>query len=125
MRSAPPHTSAPPLLWHHQGSAARQPACAAPGQRALPHLPPATRPPRQVRARVDARFALDPTSVPASEGERSTLKGVLQTALSVRPSLLEAVYGLDCVLPGTEGAVRLALWVSPKRREAMAELRLF
>lgn len=78
-----------------------------------------------VRARVDARFALDPTSVPASEGERSTLKGVLQTALSVRPSLLEAVYGLDCVLPGTEGAVRLALWVSPKRREAMAELRLF
>ncbi len=74
---------------------------------------------------MDARFALDPTSVPASEGERSTLKGVLQTALSVRPSLLEAVYGVDCVLPGTEGAVRLALWVSPKRREAMAELRLF
>ncbi|PSC71107.1 rRNA-processing EFG1 [Micractinium conductrix] len=61
-----------------------------------------------VRARVDARFALDPTSVPASEGERSTLKGVLQTALSVRPSLLEASYGFDCVLPGTEGAARLA-----------------
>jgi len=78
-----------------------------------------------VRARVDARFALDPTSVPASEGERSTLKGVLQTALSVRPSLLDAVYGFDCVLPGTEGAARLAVWVSPKRRECMAELRLF
>ncbi|KAL4452107.1 hypothetical protein ABPG75_007769 [Micractinium tetrahymenae] len=78
-----------------------------------------------VRARLDARFALDPTSMPASEGERSTLKGVLQTALSVRPSLLEAVYGLDCVLPGTEGAARLAIWVSPKRREVMAELRLF
>ncbi len=74
---------------------------------------------------MDARFALDPTSVPASEGERSTVKGVLQTALSVRPSLLETVYGCDCVLPGTQGAARLALWYSPKRRECMAELRLF
>ena len=79
----------------------------------------------QLRARVDARFALDPTSVPVSEGERSTLKGVLQTALSVRPSLLETVYGCDVVLPGTEGAARLAVWYSPKRRECMAELRLF
>ena len=78
-----------------------------------------------MRARVDARFALDPTSVPASEGERSTLKGVLQTALSVRPSLLETVYGCDCVLPSTEGAARLAIWFSPKRRECMAELRFF
>ncbi|PRW57399.1 TRIGALACTOSYLDIACYLGLYCEROL chloroplastic [Chlorella sorokiniana] len=78
-----------------------------------------------VRARVDARFALDPTSIPASEGERSTVKGVLQTALSMRPSLLETVYGFDVVLPGTEGAARLAVWCSPKRRECMAELRLF
>lgn len=63
--------------------------------------------------------------MPAHRGERSTMKGLAQTALSVRPSLLEAVYGCDCVLPGTEGAARLAVWVSPKRREAMAELRLF
>lgn len=81
--------------------------------------------PLQVRARVDARFALDPTSIPASEGERSTVKGVLQTVLSMRPSLLETVYGFDVVLPGTEGAARLAVWCSPKRRECMAELRLF
>ncbi len=78
-----------------------------------------------VRARADFRFALDPTNVPQDQGERSTLKGLAQTALSVRPSLLEAVYGFDMVLPGTEGAGRVALWWSPKRREAMAELRLF
>lgn len=78
-----------------------------------------------VRARADFRFALDPTNVPQDQGERSTLKGLTQTALSVRPSLLEAVYGADVVLPGTEGAARLAVWWSPKRKEAMAELRLF
>lgn len=78
-----------------------------------------------VRARADFRFALDPTNVPQDQGERSTLKGLTQTALSVRPSLLEAVYGADMVLPGTEGAARVAVWWSPKRREAMAELRLF
>lgn len=74
---------------------------------------------------MDARFALDPTSVPDSEGERSTLKGVLQTALSVRPSMLDSAYGFDAILPGTEGAARIAVWWSPKRRECMAELRLF
>ncbi|KAH7622361.1 hypothetical protein NADE_004948 [Nannochloris sp. 'desiccata'] len=77
------------------------------------------------RARADFRFALDPTNVPQDQGERSTLKGLALTALSVRPSLLETVYGGDVVLPGTEGAARLAFWWSPKRREAMAELRLF
>lgn len=78
-----------------------------------------------VRARADFRFALDPSHVPLDQGERSTLKGLAQTALSVRPSLLEAVYGADVVLPGTEGAARMVVWYSPKRREAMAELRLF
>jgi hypothetical protein len=78
-----------------------------------------------LRARADFRFALDPTNVPQDQGERSTVKGLAQTALSVRPSLLEAVYGADVVLPGTEGAARLAVWWAPKRREAMAELRLF
>jgi len=77
------------------------------------------------RVRTDFRFALDPTNVPQDQGERSTLKGLAQTALSVRPSLLETVYGGDVGLPGTEGAARLAFWWSPKRREAMAELRLF
>jgi hypothetical protein len=78
-----------------------------------------------LRVRADFRFALDPTNVPQDQGERSTLKGLAQTALSVRPSLLETVYGGDVVLPGSEGAARLAFWWSPKRREAMAELRLF
>ena len=95
----------------------------------LPPTPPPPPPPHapalQVRARLDARFALDPTNVPANERERSTLKGLAQTALSVRPGLLEAVVGCDVVLPGTEGVGRLAVWYSPKRREAMAELRLF
>lgn len=78
-----------------------------------------------VRARCDLRFALDPTNVPEDEGQRSTLRGLAQTALSVRPCLLETVWGLDSVLPGTGGGARVAVWLAPKRREAMAELRLF
>jgi hypothetical protein len=78
-----------------------------------------------VRARCDLRFALDPTNVPEDEGQRSTLRGLAQTALSVRPCLLETVWGLDSVLPGTGGGARVAVWWAPKRREAMAELRLF
>jgi hypothetical protein len=78
-----------------------------------------------VRARADFRFALDPTNVPQDQGERSTLKGIAQTALSVRPSLLESVYGGDILIPGTEGVARLALWWAPKRKEGMIELRLF
>eukprot|EP00887_Chlorella_sp_A99_P007649 scaffold20.g7649.t1 len=80
-----------------------------------------------LRGRVDMRFALDPTNLPLDRGERSTMKGLVQTALSVRPSLLETVVGLDCVLPGTEGGARLAPDLDPKlraRQEAkLAELR--
>jgi hypothetical protein len=43
----------------------------------------------------------------------------------MRPSLLDAVYGLDVVLPGSEGIARLAAWYAPQRGEAMVELRLF
>lgn len=78
-----------------------------------------------IRARADFRFALDPTNVPQNQGERSTLKGIAQTALSIRPSKLESMFGMDVILPGTEGAARVALWWSPKRKEGMAELRLF
>lgn len=78
-----------------------------------------------VRAHCDLRFALDPTNVPEDEGQRSTLRGIAQTAVSVRPCLLETVWGLDSVLPGTGGGARVALWYAPKRKEAMAELRLF
>jgi len=78
-----------------------------------------------IRARADLRFALDPQNTPQNPGERRTLKGIAQTALSVRPSLLESIYGADMVIPGTGGGARVAIWWSPKRREGMAELRLF
>lgn len=35
----------------------------------------------QLRARADFRFALDPTNMPQNAGERSTIKGLAQTAL--------------------------------------------
>jgi len=78
-----------------------------------------------VRVKADFRFALDPTNVPQNQGDRSTLKGIAQTALSVRPSLLESVFGGDVLVPGTEGAARLGVWWAPKRKEGMIELRLF
>ncbi|KAL6779624.1 hypothetical protein ACKKBG_A13060 [Auxenochlorella protothecoides x Auxenochlorella symbiontica] len=78
-----------------------------------------------LRARCDLRFALDPTYVPADEGERSTVHGLVATALSVRASRLETVVGADCVLPGSGGAARLVVWYSPQRREGMAEVHLF
>lgn len=78
-----------------------------------------------VRVKADFRFALDPMNIPQNQGERSTLKGIAQTALSVRPSLLESMFGGDLLIPGTEGAARLGAWWSPKRKEGMIELRLF
>lgn len=78
-----------------------------------------------VRGRADFRFALDPTNTPQNQGERSTLKGIAQTAMSMRPCLLESMFGGDVLLPGTEGAARLAIWWAPKRKEGMIELRLF
>ncbi|KAI8105076.1 hypothetical protein M9435_000248 [Picochlorum sp. BPE23] len=78
-----------------------------------------------VRGRADFRFALDPTNTPQNQGERSTLKGIAQTAMSMRPCLLESMFGGDVLLPGTEGAARLAIWYAPKRKEGMIELRLF
>lgn len=43
----------------------------------------------------------------------------------MRPSLLDACYGLDLALPGTAGVGRLVAWYSPGRGEGMVELRLF
>jgi len=78
-----------------------------------------------VRAKADFRFALDPTNVPQNQGDSRTLKGIAQTALSIRPSLLESMFGGDIIIPGTEGAARVSCFWSPKRREGMVELRLF
>ncbi|GBG69050.1 hypothetical protein CBR_g3748 [Chara braunii] len=57
-----------------------------------------------VRARVDARFGLDPVRVG-------------------RARMLEATYGVDVAL-ASMGAAKLVIWYSPTRREGMAELRL-
>ncbi len=43
----------------------------------------------------------------------------------MRPSLLDATYGLDLVIPGSQGAGRVVAWWAPRRGEAMLELRLF
>ena len=101
------------------------------------------------------------------EGRRGW-KSIGSAAASVRPSLLEAVYGADMVIPGalllgslnscivtamlwssvtllimhyrpqpqrdtgmiclcagSQGVARAAVWVSPVRREAMAQIKLF
>ena len=78
-----------------------------------------------LRAKADFRFALDPTNVPMNQGDSRTLKGIAQTALSIRPCLLESVFGGDILIPGTEGAARISCFWAPKKGEGMVELRLF
>lgn len=78
-----------------------------------------------LRAKADFRFALDPTNVPQNQGDSRTLKGIAQTALSIRPCLLESVFGGDVLIPGTEGAARISCFWAPKKGEGMVELRLF
>ncbi|KAL6758991.1 hypothetical protein V8C86DRAFT_1387143 [Haematococcus lacustris] len=43
----------------------------------------------------------------------------------MRPSLLDAAYGLDLTIPGSQGLGRLVAWWAPRRGEAMVELCLF
>jgi hypothetical protein len=43
---------------------------------------------------------------------------------SLRPRLIDAVYGLDVAVPAVAGLLRLAAWYSPLRGEAQLELRL-
>eukprot|EP00884_Botryococcus_braunii_P003685 jgi/Botrbrau1/13317/Bobra.0315s0015.1 len=77
-----------------------------------------------VRLRADARIALE-NPIFTTDGTAAGLaQSVVDSARSLRPSLLETVYGIDIVLPGSEGLARAALWYSPARREAMAEIRL-
>ena len=44
---------------------------------------------------------------------------------SVRPSLMDATYGLDVALPGASGLARVVAWYAPGKKEGMVELRLF
>lgn len=43
----------------------------------------------------------------------------------MRPTLLDATYGLDLVVPGLAGFARLVAWYAPGRKEGMLELRMF
>jgi hypothetical protein len=49
----------------------------------------------------------------------------VQAVRTLRATQLESILGLDCVVPNTQGAARIAAWWSPLRKEAMMELRLF
>ena len=60
-----------------------------------------------------------------ADGDRASLGALWEAGKGVRAKSLERVFGLDCIIPGSEGAARAVVWVSPQRREAMAELRLF
>ncbi|KAG1671987.1 hypothetical protein FOA52_013360 [Chlamydomonas sp. UWO 241] len=58
-------------------------------------------------------------------GRRERAGGLVRHVAAMRPSLLEATYGLDVALPGTSGLARLVAWCAPGRREGMIEMRLF
>ncbi|CAL8462881.1 g2415 [Coccomyxa elongata] len=79
-----------------------------------------------VRARADFRFALEsPPAAPSEDPGRATLEGAWKAIRTLRATKLESVFGLDCVVPNSQGAARIAAWWSPLRKEAMMELRLF
>lgn len=81
-----------------------------------------------IRARADWRFALDSAVAPP----RGALGAAAPAAAAqlarhvggMRPSLLDAAYGLDMVIPGSGGLVRGVVWFSPRRGEGAVELRL-
>lgn len=60
-----------------------------------------------------------------TSGDRTSLTSLLEAGKNMQAKVLEHVIGLDYIIPGTLGAARATVWVSPQRREAMAEIRLF
>ena len=60
-----------------------------------------------------------------ADGDRASLRALWEAGKGVRAKSLERVFGLDCIIPGTQGVAHAVLWVSPQRREAMAEIRIF
>lgn len=54
----------------------------------------------------------------------STPLQLLQHVVGVRPALVDAAYGVDVVVPGAGGLVRLVGWYSPGRGEGGLGLRL-
>ncbi len=59
------------------------------------------------------------------DGDRGSLRSLLEASKALRAASLERVFGLDYVVPGYEGVARMVVWFSPQRREVMAELRAF
>ena len=49
---------------------------------------------------------------------------LLHHVVGVRPALVDAAYGVDVVVPGAAGLVRLVGWYSPGRGEGGLGLRL-
>jgi hypothetical protein len=65
-------------------------------------------------------------SAPPAAGllQPSAALQVLNHVVGVRPALVDAAYGVDVVVPGAGGLVRLVGWYSPGRGEGGLGLRL-
>jgi hypothetical protein len=87
-----------------------------------------------VRVRADWRLALDSAeplpmlrggpSGSAVAAPQAAASQLARHVAGMRPSLLDAAYGLDVVLPGSGGLLRGVVWYSPRRAEGGIELRL-
>lgn len=71
-----------------------------------------------------ACWCLSPFVLPAGLLQPSAPLQVLQHVVGVRPALVDAAYGVDVVVPGAGGLVRLVGWYSPGRGEGGLGLRL-
>ncbi|KAK9808249.1 hypothetical protein WJX73_003474 [Symbiochloris irregularis] len=79
-----------------------------------------------VRINSAVRLALEHPSPPTRDARgRITTSALAASARSLRPSLLEVRWGVDCVVLKTGGAVRACAWWSPLRRQGTIEARLF
>ncbi len=84
-----------------------------------------------VRLCADLRFVIERCGAEAAAEQQQSgpqaavTRSLRSLASSLRPSLLDAAYGIDVALPQASGLARVAAWYSPRRQEAMVELRLF
>jgi hypothetical protein len=80
-----------------------------------------------IRLRGDWRFALDSKhACPSGMGllQPSAPLALLRHVGGISPVLVDSAYGVDVVVPGAGGLVRLVGWFSPGRKEGGLELRL-
>ncbi|WIA21737.1 hypothetical protein OEZ85_000902 [Tetradesmus obliquus] len=80
-----------------------------------------------VRLRGDWRFALDSKhACPSRVGwlQPGAPLALLRHVAGVTPALVDSAVGVDVVVPGAGGLVRLVGWYSPGRKEGGLELRL-